>query len=353
MSGEPGSGEGATASLEKPQSTPDVSPNQTNPIIHESSAPEPELNPWNQRPGETDDAWIERLGRQADEKRTTEQAQRNEQLEEDQRQLKNVRETVKDLTDKPNEGSPETTPQRPDQQEGIGQSNHDRTRISIPEAEVPVSLKGIVEFLQDQKFDPERQFYEFEVTPEVNPIRAEDVRALVQLPYDVSLGELSGKIIIRTGMSGRIGKPRESGNILDRSSSRLSMHTHPPKALGEPDMFVPSFPDLYLADLGEGNAPLVLAHTNGMMVYRAPVVNPLTGESASDEMRELFLSYTEAKGVDIFNLGRGRNISDIPKEEQVRLLREFIDGSQAVVDEAKWEDTEGIERIMKIVNLKK
>lgn len=107
MSGEPGSGEGATASLEKPQSTPDVSPNKTNPIIHEVSEPKPELSLWNQGPGETDDAWIERLERQAAEKRTTEQAQRKEQLEEDQRQLKNAREAIGSITDKPIEDSSE------------------------------------------------------------------------------------------------------------------------------------------------------------------------------------------------------------------------------------------------------
>ncbi len=224
----------------------------------------------------------------------------------------------------------------------------EREPIALEQEKPRSSMKEAISFLKSEKFNPETNFYEFEILEEIT---AEDIKESLTLPYEIGLTEQENKIILSTGTKTTSGKEHQ---YLERVyHSRLSLHTHPIK--DGKSLNTPSFGDIYTSDIAEKSTPLLLAHKGGLIHYRNPHI--LDGEEVNMEAREIMLRYGRKHGVDILGYkqsdGNLRTWNNMDKDEQATFTREFACSTGVILKEASWEDTEGIKEILDIINLKK
>lgn len=229
-----------------------------------------------------------------------------------------------------------------------------RIRLNSDPKEQPNSLEAVAHFLESQKFDVEKEYFHFEIDPALHPITAEAVQSLLSLSFEVALTEANGHVIVETGKEHSAdGGP---GFLERRDHSRLSMHTHPlPKKEGELPVNTPSFSDVYISEFASKSTPLLLATPSGLMHYRKPVFNPLTKQPFTGEARDMMLGYSKHHGVDVFGFdtsGKLKRYWDLPEEEKVRFQRQFAEETGMIVAEALWGDSEGLKKLLEIINLR-
>lgn len=211
------------------------------------------------------------------------------------------------------------------------------------------SMEDVFEFLKKETFDSNTKYYEVEIDGE---IKAEDVKNLLQLPYEISMTEHNGKVLLSTGTEKEALIEHQA--MERRYQSKLNLHTH----IGEKDgrfLNAPSFSDVYISDFASEQTPLLLVTNAGILHYKKPTI--LEGKEVDKEARDIMLFYCQKKGVDVFGfddnnfyLKQWRNLT---YEEKIKLQREFLEDTGMIVKEAKWEDTEGIKELMDIINLKR
>ena len=204
------------------------------------------------------------------------------------------------------------------------------------------SLREATPHLQSQNFDPEREFFEFLLKGSVNP---SDIRNLTTLPYEVAITEADGRLVLSTGTKNNADGG--DGYRERRDNSRTSFHTHPANGRETP-VITPSFADIYISEFVCDKTTLGLAHANGVMVYRKPFYDPDKNTSCEDkEARYVMLVYCENRGIDVFGGRQGlKQYWDLSDAEQVKLQRQFAEETQMIVDEASWDDQNGLERVL-------
>ncbi|MBU90586.1 hypothetical protein CMO94_03500 [Candidatus Woesearchaeota archaeon] len=163
-------------------------------------------------------------------------------------------------------------------------------------AGVIYSLGRAVHFLKSQKFDPEKEFFEFMIPGKIVP---GDIKTLLTLPYEVSITEQDGQPILRTGTKGNIGG--DDNYKYRRDYSNYELHSHP-IFLGEVPVITPSLQDALLSKFASENTTLALVHPKGLMIYQRPQVNPDTGALVEEKMdvRDVIMEYCEFRGIDAF-----------------------------------------------------
>ncbi len=231
------------------------------------------------------------------------------------------------------------------------------------------SLEQTVLHLQNQNFNPEREFFEFLLKESVNPIcirylksfpylelllkESIDpvcIRHLTNLPYEIAITEADGRLILSTGTELETGG--EEGYMKRIQNPRISFHTHPANGIETPKT-TPSFADVYTTDYARDKTTFGLADSKGIMAYRKPVYDPDTNTSIiNKEARDVMLTYCKNRGVDIFGFGVREGLKkfwDLSDLEKTRLERQFAEDTQMIVDEASWEDKKGLERVISLI----
>lgn len=219
-------------------------------------------------------------------------------------------------------------------------------------------MQEVVAFLlkEAKKYETSR---EFEIVGEIGPA---EIRALLNLPYEIALTEFKGKVILTTDTGERDVNEPERTEIIDllfverQYRSKLSFHTHPIRSARW--LFnAPSFSDVLCSERASWSTPLLLAHEGGLMVYREPRINPLTRKKVglTEETRGLIVVFGELMGVEITGLEKGcsRVFQDLSRAEQASIQRDFAEKTGMILEEADWEDELGVKRIMEYISLKK
>jgi len=205
------------------------------------------------------------------------------------------------------------------------------------------SLRDATPHLKSLQFNPEREYFEFLIAGEVNP---DYIKSLLTLPYEISLTEMNGRIVLTTGLKHE--NISEKDFINRRDNSKVSIHTHP--VYGRKILLTtPSFADVSVSDLASKETTLGLVHANGLMVYRRPISDPGTAKSCKKtDVRDVMLTYCKNRGIDVFGFGRKelKQYEDLSYAEQVRLQRQFVEETKMIVDEASWDDKKGVERVL-------
>lgn len=243
---------------------------------------------------------------------------------------------------------------------------HERRAQEPTDVKPPSSIHEVVSLLRDEGYDPERPQdlpREFEIMEEIQP---NEIKELLLLPYEVALRERDGKIFILTGESGSVGGVYGMNQDLNEHDSKnhslLQFHTHPDMGVNNEFSATPSIQDAMHTNASgiDKSTSLVLAHMNGMIVYHKPFIDPDTGKKADGiikkyGMRDFVFEYARKRGVDYFSYG-DKNLKqwrDMSPEELYGFSKQFVTDTGMIVEQASWDDAEGIERIMGYINLKR
>ena len=224
-----------------------------------------------------------------------------------------------------------------------------RTRLQIEsEGTTPQTLRDFINFLKTSKFDPDKEFYEFEIPVAIFPISPEDIKELTEFPFEFQLLQRDENIVVSTGA--REQPHAEEQDTQEKRDTKLYFHTHPSK---KPFVNTPSFSDLALTT--KDDSQLILAYPGGLMIFRRPIYNPLTQMYSLDDVREILLHYCEAKGIEIFDQPHKglRSFFDLTDEEQVQFQRQFAEETRMILREVSWNDKDGVAEIIDVVNLRK
>ncbi len=214
------------------------------------------------------------------------------------------------------------------------------------------SAVSISEFLAEMKglhFNPEEESYEQIITREIH---AEDLKHLLLLPYEITIIEHAGNLILKT--SGKDGGPAAECFYQNEKKSRVFLHTHPLN--DEPPMDTPSFQDA--RPIAHPSTPLLLAHANGITLFQHPICDPRNGkplEHDDDAIKNTVRMFLHAKRITLFKEDRGGKsyFPQLDKNRQIALQREFAEKSGMILKEAVWDDDEKkLKPLLDILNLR-
>ena len=217
------------------------------------------------------------------------------------------------------------------------------------------SLEDTTPHLKTQRFDPEKEYFEFLIN---GGIRPEDLRALLTLPHEVALYGTDNRFILSTGTRKKASP--EEDTVRSGFYADVSHHTHPCYE-GETPCTTPSLGDARSSHWNKDSTILSVGHPDGLTIYRRPFLDPVTkelcdyGNSHSNEyilrMIEKFAALKRVWHWDMEIPGQSKNLydklfADMTKQEIIKFERQFAEETGMIVDEAKWEDKQGIERVV-------
>jgi hypothetical protein len=225
------------------------------------------------------------------------------------------------------------------------QQNYDAENYKI------TTIQKVIDFLKSKEYDPEEHTFEFEITQKIEPA---DIQLLLQLPYEVALTERNNIVVLTTGGKTNIGA--ENDFLNRRDNSKLSLHTHK-NTSNQQSINTPSFADIHCTEFAKPSTPLLLAYKEGIMLYSKPkpITDPENGK-ITDDVKDIMLIYCESHGIDLFGYGLNPSLTqwdEIPRDKKISIQRQFAQDTGMIIKEALWEDKEGVEEIMKYVNLGK
>lgn len=184
-------------------------------------------------------------------------------------------------------------------------------------------------------------------------IEATDLKALLDLEFEVAITEQDGKIILTPLATKTPGAEKYIDRMLH---SRLSAHTHNRR---KDNIIVngPSLQDAEMATHTDNQTLILVIHGDGITRYKQIARHVFTGESIrSGQLSSMWRDYQISLGV-VFD--RRYSTPDRPfiddkysKDEQARLAREFAEKTGMIISEASWDDKEAIQDMLKIINLK-
>ena len=223
----------------------------------------------------------------------------------------------------------------------------ERQKLQINEfGATPKSLSEVGTYLEDVSFNPFTHYFEFQVAIGRYPASAGDIRRLLEFPYEFLIHSHRGGLRIETGTEHHVST---DGGYLERAHGlRLHMYTHPLQSL----VTTPSFSDVIVSDFADRRTQQVLAHPDGIMVYQAPVYNPVHQKPFMGDVRDLMYLYGKSIGIDLFDsCSRGKNIFDLCDREKVDIQRKFVEETKMIIREARWEEVDELAPILRVINL--
>jgi hypothetical protein len=200
-------------------------------------------------------------------------------------------------------------------------------------------LRSVVQYLAENQFYPEVSYYEFPISGDIKP---EDLKMLLALPYEVGLTGLDNKVILSTGTYESSGL--EPAYNERRINSWMHLHTHP---LGRSvPITAPSISDLLLIDSKKQDS---LVHPEGIMIYGKPTIGR---RRHCNDIKEYLFHYGKKTRVELTGVTFSHsneafmNPLDFSKLEQVCYMRQLIEDAGIIVDEAGWDDRQGVKRVV-------
>ena len=165
------------------------------------------------------------------------------------------------------------------------------------------------------------------------PITAEDIRALVNLPFEVSITEQNRRLVLSPGQRSTSHHKADTDTSDRHQFSRLSFHTHR-RVPGE-RLSTPSLSDLYqsLFRAEAGGLANMLADQNGLIMFSFD-----REQLNNEENRDLLEQLIDAKS--------DGELTDAELAYHQLLQRKFAERTGAIVMQASWEDHDKIEQIM-------
>lgn len=194
-------------------------------------------------------------------------------------------------------------------------------------------LGDIAPHLKGQKFDSEKEYFEFLIKGKIKP---EDIKALLMLPYEVSMTEQGNKLILVTGCRSYTG--HDEGILKREEISKILFHTHPSYE-GHIPVSTPTFSDAVHAKVNKDKV-LSLAHPTGIMIYKNPEIDL---EQYADQ-KGVWLEDGEipSERKDLYT----KSYLRLSRQERIKFMRQFAEESGMIVDKAMWHDRGGLERVL-------
>ncbi|MEY4747058.1 MAG: hypothetical protein RLZZ416_107 [Candidatus Parcubacteria bacterium] len=157
-------------------------------------------------------------------------------------------------------------------------------------------------------------------------VTAEQLRQLAELDVEIAITEERGRLVLSITEEGGIGDDQAHERMIH---SRVSVHTHPEESGVIFD--APSYSDIISALERRGEpSPMFIVHPKGITVCKpAP--------EAVQEQRPY-----------VMRAGSGKQDAAEAAKEQ----REYADRVGAIASEALWTETEEIEEILRIINMR-
>lgn len=216
------------------------------------------------------------------------------------------------------------------------------------ETEENTSVQKLVDYIE-KEIESGRDPYtlpEFIRDPQENPITSDDLFELLRLPVEIGLSEEDGKVILTIGEQGKIN---DQEFVQRSNANRLCLHSHPPNEKTNSESSI-SVGDIIRVNARDGKMSLLL-HTDGIIVYGDATKNPLTGETLGPlpDNRDILNSFLKSKGYSILG---DDNFSSIGTVKQLEISNEFAEKSGMIRERISWNDTNGMEKILDMVNLK-
>src|SRR3989338_7933844 len=216
---------------------------------------------------------------------------------------------------------------------------------------MPEILADLALYEQRKKMGPE-----YQVAGRVESVH---LQALLNLSHEVALTEQDGKLILTPLMlfGSGVEEPDApySGYFDRQTQSRLWAHTHNRRTDGIL-VDTPSFQDFKVAKIVNTQTDMLVIHGRGITRFGKIRRHPVTGAETTSTS-ELIHDYEQQIGARLQKFDKAPNQPFIGDkytfEEITQLAKEFTKNSGMLLDEAEWSDNEGIERLLKILNLKK
>lgn len=218
------------------------------------------------------------------------------------------------------------------------------------------SLGTFLNYLGTHTFDHNREHIEILIDPRKNSIHTEDLERLTRLPFEVSLSEHKGQVLLDTGVEGCI--PWRSLRHQEAAlTSRFALHTHPVRGDSEESYDSPSVADLGVAVNMAPHVYYAVVHRTGITVFRAPqrhplTLAPLTKALVHDTLEELFETYMHRLKISaLYPTPDGfRPHSDLSWRECAALQRSFAAACGSIVDEAGWHERKKLQALLRPLN---
>jgi len=222
--------------------------------------------------------------------------------------------------------------------------------IYIPKFEDEFGYQLFEPDYHPESFDVLEHYREFQLVG--RPTR-EELRSLLDLPFEVAITEAQGTLFLSTGLPGQV--PQEGGFARRiKGGSRLFFHTHPIEGRIND---VPSLGDVLFMALVSPTSRSLLATPHGMVEFQRPRIHPVTGKSidyGTTEEKYVLLDFavanrftTGAFFADLFG-GERTNWLDLPFETQTELTIAFVRKSGMIVQEAGWDDLDKVNAIIEL-----
>jgi hypothetical protein len=240
-----------------------------------------------------------------------------------------------------------------EQEQAWGEFETPRRCLNSAESENLKGLGAIASFLRGRVFDPEKDYFRFDIDPKMQPVTPEALRSLLLLPFEVLLTEENGQIVVETGTENEApGGPEYRKR---KETSRLSLHTHYAEE-GMVPVNTPSFSDVYVTTFTHPGTPELLVCQSGLLRFGQPVRDAVTQAPLQryDSPRDVFARFAKSRGIGFFKheAEEGRELYyDLPQGEKVALQREFAEKAGVIQAEALWSDPRALEPLMRIINL--
>lgn len=178
-------------------------------------------------------------------------------------------------------------------------------------------------------------------------ITATHLRALTDLPYEVSIDEQKGQLILSTGLEGEAVHAWNHDAKRRAENGRVSFHTHP-LTEGE-TVNTPSLSDLHVQrPRSRKNLSSIIAHPKGMLVYTYILDTAPRQEEQSEEYIKMSRAISQMESL----IQEFRN-EQLTFAEAIREQRRLFEESGLLVCEADWNDGEGINKILSMFEVAK
>lgn len=188
----------------------------------------------------------------------------------------------------------------------------------------------------------------FEINPRSNPISAEELRQLTAFPFEFSVHEVNGNVRVTTGEEHHPSDPDKIGVPKDTS---LYSHSHRKTSN---NVFI-SFFDVFITARVGSRAQQVLITREGLVVYKRPQFDPIRNTPTDESPRELMSDWGNQHGIDFFGINPqedAKRFIDLPDEEKMQIAKDYARDTHMVVMETRWEDTEGVVKVLDAINMR-
>lgn len=190
----------------------------------------------------------------------------------------------------------------------------------------------------------------FELDPRVDRIGADDLRALLRFPFEISLYERGGRIGVFT-----TAQPESTLIPLGRRdalTTSLVAHTHP-ETDGKVYAYM-SLGDILSSTTYFGpNTQQFLITDQGLVVYRRPQFDPVQGSPTDDSARVVISRWGRDRGIGFYQEPDLQRFGDLADDKQVQLMKDFADATGMIVKDVRWGEEEGVAEIIDAINLTK